>query len=209
MRFSSWTSAALPSANRFNFVGDSILRIVCKSQIILLRDWALTWEVLSVPLVQILIIDAARTFDWYEIDLGKMSCTTSTGDKLSTRRPNTSTGDQLSTRRPNTSTGDQLSIRRRNTSTGDKLSTRRPNTSTGDKLSTRRPKRSAKHIPLQIPRWSLEWAKVRLKYAYRKPIFDFIFDGNGNVVCHHFREVFTVQMWVILTLNIRVGQGQM
>ena len=35
-------------------------------------------------------------------------------------------------------------------------------------------------LPLQMPRWHLEKAKVKFKYANRKPPFDVLFDGDDR-----------------------------
>ena len=38
---------------------------------------------------------------------------------------------------------------------------------------------------------TLDWAKIKYKYANRKLMRDFLYDGNSNVsiICHHLRDV--------------------
>ena len=45
--------------------------------------------------------------------------------------------------------------------------------------------------PLQRPSWPFEKAKVKSNYANRKPICNFMFDGNSNAypTCHNFRDI--------------------
>ena len=50
-------------------------------------------------------------------------------------------------------------------------------------------------------------ANVKFKYTNRKSIFEFIFDGS-SYVCQVLK-MFTVQMWVTLTMDVRMGEGKM
>ena len=58
--------------------------------------------------------------------------------------------------------------------------------------------------------WLLEWVNVKLKYANRKIIHDYAFDGNSSVcpTFHIFQEI-CFRIVDILTLTFTMGHGEM
>ena len=57
----------------------------------------------------------------------------------------------------------------------------------------------------------LEWAKVKCKYTNQKPMYDFLFDYNSKMFSLYFTiyKMFSVEICMIFTLTLRIGQDQM